>query len=85
MGTPELHRAFFKRKEHLDKVSFYCPSHREKTKQKKRQDQSKKSSASGLARYGGKKRRKLSYIIKKMTHIEIWTDLLKTKVKNSAN
>lgn len=75
---------FFKRKEHLDKVSFYCPPHREKTK-KKRQDQSKKSSASGLRRYGGKKRRKLPYIIKKMTNIEIWTDLLKTKVKNSAN
>ena len=47
---------FYKRKENLDKVPFYCPPHGKKTK-RKRQDQAKKSSASGLRRFGRKKRK----------------------------
>ena len=47
---------FYKRKENLDKVPFYCPPHGEKTK-RKRQDQAKKSSTSGLRRFGRKKRK----------------------------
>ena len=63
---------FYKQKENLDKVLFYSPPHGEKTKQKK-QDQTKKSSASGLRRFGGKKRKLwnfktlLKYVIFEMT------------------